>query len=156
MARRSLCTVLMFGMAALAYSVSAQDNSNTQMVISIKVCEKAVEGSKQKILAEPTIATVPGRPFSFESGGKVKPKTGDGDLDIGTRVTGNFERTRTGTVQLALKIRIGFAVSQDEDPKTDLVRTETLDIRTVLRPGETKRLKSSASQWCEVRVDAVK
>ena len=67
-----------------------------------------------------------------------------------------FERTRAGTVQLALKIRIDVAISQDDDPETDLVRTETFDIRTVLRPGETKRLKVSASQWCEVRVDPAK
>jgi hypothetical protein len=155
MARRCLCAVLVFCMAALTYSVSAQVNSNAQMVISIKVCETAGEGSKQKTLAEPTIATIPGRPFSFESGGSVRTKTRDGDLDIGTRVTGTFERTRTGTVQLALKISFGVPVPQDDDPKTDLVKTETLDIRTALRPSETKRLKCSASQWCEVRVDPV-
>ena len=105
MARRSLCCVLMFSMLALAYSVFAQDNSNARMVISIKVCETAVEGSKQKILAEPTIATIPGRPISFVSGGSVRPKTGDGDLYIGTRVTGNV-RTHTR----------GHGATRPEDP----------------------------------------
>ncbi len=155
MARRCLYVVLVFGMAAFAYSVSAQVNSNAQRVISIKVCETASKGSKQKVLAEPTIVAVPGAPFLFESGGSAKTKAGDDDLDIGTRVTGSFEHMHTGTVQLSLKISIGATVSQDDDPRTDLVKTETLDIRTVLRPGETKRLKCSPSQWCEVRIDPV-
>lgn len=155
MATRTLCSVLMFCMLALAVSVLADDNPNAQMVFTIKVWE-AAEGSKQKILAEPTFATIPQRPFSFVSGGSVRPKTGDGDLDIGTRVTGNFERTRAGTVQLVLKMCIGEEISQDDDPESNLVRTETLDIRTILRPDETKRLKVSDSKWCEVRVDPVK
>ena len=156
MARHSPYSVLIFCVAALSYSVSAQDNSNVQMVISIKVCDKAVQGSKPRILAEPTIATIPGCAFSFESGGSVKANAGDDDFDIGTRVNGKFERTGTGTVRLALKIRIGLIVPQEDDPKTELVRTETVEIRTVLRPGETKRLTCSASQWCEVTVDPVK
>ena len=155
MAKRYLCAMLAFGTAAFAYSVSAQVNSNAQMVISIKVCEISGDESDRKILAEPTIATIPGRPFSFVSGGKVKSQTGDGDLEIGTRLTGNFERNLNGMVQLALKISVGKSVVQTSDPNSDLVKTETFDIRTVLRPSESKRLKCSDSQWCEVRIDPV-
>lgn len=156
MARCTLCAIAIACIVALAHSVSAQNNTNGQMVISINVCEKTADGSKPRILAEPTIATVPGRAFSFVSGGSVKTRAVGDELDIGTRVTGKLKRTPTGTVQLALKVSVGFAVSQDDDPETDLVKTETLDIRTVVRAGETKRFKCSATHWCDVRVDPVK
>ncbi len=36
--------------------------------------------------AQPTIATITGREFAYKSGGTVKPKSGDEELDIGMRV----------------------------------------------------------------------
>lgn len=156
MARLSVWAVLTLCMVALSCSVWAQDNSSRQMVISIKLCERAAEGSKPKVVAEPTIATVPGRAFLFETGGSVKDHAGDDGFDIGTRVNGTFERTGTGTVRLALEIRIGSTVPQACDPQTELFRTETVEIRTLLHPGQTKRLHFSAFQWCDVTVDHVK
>lgn len=155
MARCTLCGLAIALIVALAHSVSAQNNTNGQMVVSIRVCEKTLDGSKPKILAEPTIAAVPGRAFSFVSGGSVKTRAVGDDLDIGTRVTGKFNFTGTGRVQLALKVSVGFVISQDDDLETDLVKTETLDIRTVVRVGETKRFKCSATQSCDVRVDPI-
>jgi len=158
MARRFLYVAVVVCVATFAYSpmAFAQDNSNGQLVISIKAYETADEGPQQKVLAEPTLVTIPGRPFSYNTGGTLKTKTGDEDLSIGTRVTGTLTRTRTGTVQVALKVSIGDSVSQDDDPETDMVKTEIIDIRTIVKMGEVKRLKWSASRWCEVRVDSVK
>lgn len=155
MCRHLLCVALIVCITAFSYAASGQDKSGTQMILSIKISDKAPEAARLKIVAEPTIATTVGRAFSYESGGTVKPKTGDGNLEIGTRVTGKLERTGNGAVQLALKIRIGAAISQENDPNTDLVRTEAIEIRTVIRPGETKRFNCSANQWCEISVDDV-
>lgn len=156
MGRAFIYFVLTFCMATLSHSVLAEDDSNTHVVISINVCEKNLERSRPKILAELTIATVPGQAFSFESGGSVKANSGEDDFDIGTRVNGNFERNGTGTVRLALKIRIGSTVLQKHELETELFRTETVEIRTVLRPGETKCFDCSASQSCEVTVEPLK
>ena len=156
MCRYLLCVAIIVCITAFSYAASGQDKSAKQVILSIKISEKAPEADRLKILAEPTIATIAGRAFSFDSGGTVKPKTGDGDLKIGTRVTGKWERTDNGEVQLALKIHIAAAVFQEGDPNTDLVRTDAFEIRTVVRPGKTKRFNCSAHQWCEISVDDVK
>ncbi len=155
MCRHLFCVALIVCINAFSYAAFGQDKSGTQIILSIKISEKTPEAARLKILAEPIIATTAGRAFSYESGGTVKPKTGEGDLEIGTCVTGKWERTGNGAVQLALKISIGATVSQEDDPNTDLVRTETVEIRTFIRPGTTKRFNCSANQWCEISVDDV-
>lgn len=138
---------------ACTRAVPSQEAPSPHLMLSIKIGHETPAGVRGAILAEPAIATIAGRPFSFRSGGAVKLRTGEGELEIGTRVTGQLERTESGMVQLALTIRIGLVVAQEDDPNTDLVHTETLDIRTILEPGKAKRLKCSATQWCEVLVD---
>lgn len=156
MKKRLLVATLFVCTAVVSYAVSGQNGPAPQMVLSIKVYEASDDGAEKKILAEPAIASISGRPFSFVSGGHHKTKAGEDDLEIGTRITGTFTRTGADTVQLVLDIRIGSAVSQKHEPKTDLVRTETIEIRTSLRPGQTKRLDCSRSQWCELTIDPVK
>jgi hypothetical protein len=75
-----------------------------------------------------------------------------GELFFGTSMTGQIQTTSTDAVQLTLKIGVGSVVSQPNDPKTDLVRSETFEFRTVMQPGETKRLACSKTQWCEIHV----
>jgi hypothetical protein len=72
-----------------------------QFILSIKISEKAPEGDQSKILAEPTMATTIGQPFSFKSAGTAKAKSGDGELEIGMHVTGKLESTENGMVRLA-------------------------------------------------------
>jgi hypothetical protein len=156
MLSRLLCTVLVAGITVLSGFANADGSSDAAVVLEIRVCEKESRDSKVKILAEPTIAATIGRPFSFKSGGSAKSKTSDREFDVGTQLNGKVERTQAGGVQLDLRISIGSILSPADDQETDLVRTESLDIRTVLRPGEVKRLKYSDSQWCEVRVADLK
>ncbi len=150
-----LCVVFCASAAALSNTSAAPGDPGAGMMLSIKLLENATADSKARILAEPSIVTTIGRSFHFVAGGTLKPKTGGGELEIGTRISGTIERSPDGAVHVALKIRVGERVSQAGDPDTDLVRTETLDLRTVLRPGVTKRIKYSQSQSCEVRVDAL-
>lgn len=161
MTLRLLCPFLAIVLAAVSHSASAQNNP-TQLILSIKLCETSSEGAKSKTLAEPSIVATSGRAFSFRSGGSAKPNIGDGDFDIGTNITGKFELTAAGAAQLILKIRVATAIAQEENPKagdaarSDIVRTEILEIRTLLKPGEARRFDCSDHQWCELRVDPVK
>ncbi len=154
MTRCLFCAVLIVCTAAFSCVAAAQDNHGTQMILSMKVCEKATECSEPKILAEPILVAIAGRPFSLESGGSLTANSEGNDFRTGTRVSGKFELSETGTVQLALKVRIASAVPQDE-PETALVRMEILEIRTTLQPGKTKRINCSASQWCELTAKPV-
>ncbi len=155
MSRYFLCVVCIVCVAAFSRAVFAEDNAGRQLLLTISIGEETSEADRPKILAEPSIATIAGRPFSFVSGGTVKPKTGEGDLEIGTRITGNLKRLQNGMVEVTLKTRVGNTVTQEDNPDTDLVRTEIVEIRTVMRLGETKRLNCSSSQWCTIRVEGV-
>lgn len=155
MRRLQLRTALLVCATSLSSAVSAQDNPSRQMILSITLYEQGVNDARPKILAEPAIATIPGRPFSFEAGGAVKAAATGALLRVGTRATGTLERTAPGSLKLALKISLASAVPQQLDPPTDLVRTQTLEIHTELWPGQPKRLNCSASQWCVVAVEPV-
>ncbi len=134
-------------------AANAQVDSSRQIALSIKLCEQVSGTSKRKVLADPTIIATVGKSFSMVSGGTVKPKVGEGRLEFGTQVTGELNTSDNGMIQAALKISLG--THKQSDSTTDIVVSESIEIRTVLRPEETKRLDYTADKWCEVSVDEV-
>jgi len=153
MMMRQTCAFFIAGMVAFACNIaSAQEQAAKLMVLSIKVVEKTADSDALKILAQPVITMPVGEPFSLRAGSQVKPKSGGEALSFGMDVTGTLEEGRTGAVQLSVKIALGALVSQEDEPDTDVVRTDVFEIRTILQPGELKRIKCSATEWCEVRV----
>lgn len=151
MRMRSFSALLVASIAAMVCHAHAQ--SNPQIMVSVRMCEKGKGESPPKVLAEPVIVAMPGRPFSFKAVAPLSPTIGDGDLDLGTRVNGKMVDPGDGSIQLDLKIAVSNRVPQASDAQTELVRTETLEIRTVLRPGKAKRFDYSDSRWCELRLD---
>ncbi|MFO0914069.1 MAG: hypothetical protein U0795_14010 [Pirellulales bacterium] len=145
----------------------AAEPTGEPLVISIRVYDVIGEGDKEqkKVLAEPTIATVPGRPFTMRAGGTVQPKSFGEELEVGMRVTGKLEPAADGTVRVALAIRVSQTVEQavdgeaDTEPKiepnaeTDVVKTDELVLRTVMKTGELRRFSCAGNRWCEVRVE---
>ncbi|HWL09519.1 MAG TPA: hypothetical protein VNQ76_14010 [Planctomicrobium sp.] len=147
--------MLIFGGIAASCFAWAQEASSPQLQLSIKIYELGNEDSQQRVFAEPLLVTPAGRPFSLDAGGIVKTDSGD-DLKIGIQVTGKLERPRADLVSIAIKAGVGTQIIQDNDPKTVLVKTDTFDIRAVVRLGETKRFRFSEIQCCEICVDSVK
>jgi len=153
MHKRTLTAVILACMTSIPQHTNAQVNSSKQIAISIKLCEKATESSPKRILADPTIVATVGRTFTMHSGGTVKPRVGEGELEFGTQVTGRLNQSGDHMMQVDLKISVG--THKQSDAKTDVVLAETLEIRTILKPETTKRLDYSQLRWCELRIEEV-
>ena len=147
-----ICLSLILCIGALSGVASGQETSGKQVTLSIEVSEENPEAVRRKILAEPTIVTTIGRAFSYKSGGIVNPHNGNERMETGTQISGVLDRTEDGALQLRLKIQLAATVAQEDDPNTKLLRTETIEFRTVVRPDKPKRINCSAHQWCEIRV----
>ena len=150
MMTRLLCPIILVCMSLVA---TAEETHSVQMMLSFNVCEKTAGGKQTE--ARPTLVAPTGKPFSMVVGGTRKQKTGGEDLYGGTRVSGTMTEAPDGRIRLSAKIELGSIVSPPDDQDTDFARTESLDIRTVLRPGQTKRFEYSDSKWCEIRVERV-
>lgn len=156
MIRKTVCAALVFAGIAISCFAWAQDASPPQLQLSIKIYELGNEDSQQKIFADPLLVTPAGRPFSLDAGGMIKSTVGHEDLRTGIHVTGKLERPHAGKVPIAIKASVGFPVMLNNDPQTVLVKTDTFDIRGVVKLGEAKRFKFSDRQYCEICVDAVR
>lgn len=137
--------------AALPDGSAAPQEAGTQMALSIKFYEQASPVSRRKMLAEPTIAAVSGRPFRFHSGGETKS-----GVAFGIRVNGQFDRTDAGAWQLALNLAVGEKVVTNKEADVELVTSEAIELRMVLEPGKTRRLHCAGPRWCEVRIDPLR
>jgi hypothetical protein len=152
MVARSLCPIIVVGMSLVA---TAEETPSVPMILSFKICEKSTDGKGLDFLARPTLMELMGKPFSWVVGQSLKPKDGGEELYGGTRISGTMAQAADGRIRLSAKIELGSIVSPPDDRDTDFARTESLDIRTVLRPGQTKRFEYSDSKWCEIRVEPV-
>ena len=142
--------------AGLPIAVTANDSPGRQVLLSIKVFEQPTRSKPGTVLTNPTIVSIIGRPFSVNAGGgTIKPKSSDDDLFFGTRSSGVVNEAADGKFRIAVKVELGKIVPQPDDAETGLVQTDALDIRTVVRAGETKRIKVSPTRWCELRAEEV-
>jgi hypothetical protein len=114
--------------------------------------ENSSTTGKRKILAEPTIAVTLGHPFSFHSGGELNTRNGGDAIEIGTRVRGIVNEHEGDSLLVAFKLAVGRAVMDARNPDTELVQTETLDLRTTMIVGKTKRIDCGRSKVLEIRV----
>jgi len=152
MATRLFCLIIV---GCMSFVAAADETPQIQVLLSIKVSEKGSNGKSVRVFCDPTIVTSTGKPFSFVAGGTLKPRTGGDELAFGTRVNGTMTGVPDGKIRLAAKVELGNIIAPDVDQETDITRTETLDIRTVLRLGQPKRFEYSDSKWCEVRIEPV-
>lgn len=152
------CVLVLAGWSSLSGALAAEraaERNTEQLMITIRVYEVVGEGDdqRQKILAEPTIIADSGRSFSFKSGGKVQPKSFGDELEIGTQVNGKMERVADGVVRVTLTVQLSTTVGQEDDAATDVLKTDTVQLRSVFASGELKRVKCGERRWCEVRVE---
>ena len=166
MAARFICAIICAGTTVVTsaqeigdkppVSYEFRSKPGAQVIISAKLYENDTQSKQTKILSEPSVVAMVGRPFSVASGGEViGSKPGDDDLRAGPHTSGRVSDTGGGAFRLAIKLELGSVVPVKGDADTNIVRTDSVDIRTALRPKETKKFKISDTRWCEVRVDPV-
>ncbi len=115
--------------------------------MTVRLVEK--NGDTTKVVANPTISAIEGRPFAFNVGGEVEGTSPV--LEYGTRLEGTLAATNTKAFAVALKLTQGHLVDSD-DPKTKTVRAQALDMRTELEPSVTRTIKIDDKTSIEVTI----
>lgn len=134
-------------MTGLAYAADTTETSQT--FLEIKVCQQEPDDNSVLVRANQTLAVNMDRPFQFNAGGTIKPKHTKDEIPIGTRINGKLQSQRSGACELALTIQI--AEQRDvADEEMDLVQSETIDLRTVIAVGQTKRVVYSVGKSIEI------
>ncbi len=153
MAARLLLAMIVAG---LPIAVTANDSPGRQVLLSIKVFEQPTRSKPGTALTNSTIVSIIGRPFSVNAGGgTIKPKSSDDDLFFGTRSSGVVDEAPDGKFRIAVKVELGKIISQPDDTETGVVQTDALEVRTIVRAGEIKRIKVSPTRWCELSAEEV-
>lgn len=110
-------------------------------------------GNVTKVIANPTIHAIEGRPFAFSAGGEVEGTTPL--LEFGTRLEGSVAKTNTKVFAVALKLTHGQLVDSG-DPKTKTVRAQTVDLRTELAPSVARTIKIDDKTSVEITIQDLK
>ncbi len=120
------------------------------------------DGAVKKEIANHTIRSLFGGKLEYSAGADAAKKLAttstalgrrvENPILVGTQITGSIEDTDDGQKRVSIEIRLGNAVSTDE-PNTAIVRSETLILQTMLKPGEKKRVNCGGDRWCELVVE---
>ncbi len=120
------------------------------------------DGAVKKEIANHTIRSLFGGKLEYSAGADAAKKLAttstalgrrvENPILVGTQITGSIEDTDDGQKRVSIEIRLGNAVSTDE-PNTAIVRSETLILQTMLKPGEKKRINCGGDRWCELVVE---
>lgn len=136
---------------------AADTEPSRQVILKITLSESESRSVENRVLAEPTIAVMLGRPFSFRSGGELSSSSSNGEdaIEIGTRVRGTVKKHDGDSLLVALQLAVGHAVMDACDPETTLAKTETLDLRTSMIIGQEKEFYCGRSQVLKIHVQSI-
>ncbi len=153
-----LCIHIVGMLTLLAMSsnlVGADREPVKAVVVAITLSQDRPADDEPKILAEPTIAVTVGRPFSFQNGGELKTKNGEDVIEFGTEFSGTVNECEGGLLLVAIKLAVSRPVTDAHNPDIDLVRTETLDLRTTMAAGQKKQIKCGQAQTLEIHLKPI-
>tara|TARA_R110002111_G_scaffold255157_1_gene321245 strand:- start:30492 stop:30941 length:450 start_codon:yes stop_codon:yes gene_type:complete len=146
--RVTLIVSLLMNGFAVAESCEPESVAESQF-LTVKLYE---QGEQKKVLAENTLQVPQTGELSDFSGGTPPSVQGEAALKVGVRVTGAIKPADQGRFRIALKLQVGSRV-ESPDPETQVVRTETVEIRSDLKTGVTKRFHCGGQQWLELRLE---
>lgn len=109
-------------------------------------------GAETKVLAKHTLQLDNGGTIDFTAGGETIPHDDEPSLSYGTQITGELESIENGAYRASIKLKIGNLVECGA-AATQLVRSECLELRTVLEVGKDSKIPCGEGRWIELRVD---
>ncbi|MCA9004633.1 MAG: hypothetical protein KDA70_05110 [Planctomycetaceae bacterium] len=110
------------------------------------------QNERPKELAELTILFTDNEEFHSLSGGELPAVQGEPPLEFGVKLTGKLKSLDQKRFRAVLKLEVGNHV-YSEEPQTQLVRTETIEIRSDLVNGVKKRIHCGGQQWLELLIE---
>jgi len=152
--RRITTIAFMVLMCAANPSAHAADSNPSQLMLTIKLSERLSSNAEERTIANPTLVVTTERPFRFHVGGTLPPNHGGDDITIGTRVQGKVEHGADDKYRVALTISVGqHSILSTDD--ADIVKPQTVDIRTTIASRETKRIPYSTTAACSISLESV-
>ena len=121
----------------------------TDRYISIRYVD---EGERTKVLAEHTLALDTDGMLNFNSGGETTPREGETAIPFGTQVTGKLTSIGNASYAASISLKLGNPVLCGT-PATQIVRSECLELQTVLKKGVEARIPCGGNRWIELRID---
>lgn len=146
----AVCTIAMPLMASAIRA--AEGTAETQVRVNITLYDESAAEAGRKILAEPDIVVMLGRPFKILVGGELGGKSGNDGLEYGTGVRGKIERQGPETLLVRISLALRHAVRIEDAPEIQLVRTETLDVRAPTTIGKVTRIPCGELQTLEIEL----
>ena len=110
------------------------------------------EANKSKVLANYTLTASTEGKVDFNSGGELPSRDNESTLHFGTRISGKLISIDRQSYRLSITMELANLVVS-EDSATQIVRSESLAIRTVLATGEDTRIHCGGNRWIELHVD---
>lgn len=117
--------------------------------ITVKFVE---QGTQKKVLAETALQVSQNGLLNSTSGGELPPVQGEAGLEFGVQVTGTIKPAAKDRFRIALKLQVGNRI-ESPDSETQVVRTQTVEIRSDLKTGVTKRIHCGGKQWLELKLE---
>lgn len=110
------------------------------------------EGEKTKVLAKHILQLGKDGTIDFTAGGEAIPHGAEPSLHFGTKITGKLESMENDSYRASITLKLGNPIECD-DPATQIVRSECLELRTQLEVGRETKLPCGGNRWIELRVD---
>lgn len=117
-----------------------------QQFLTVKLVEQK---EQKKVLAETTLQVPQSGVLNDYSGGELPPVQGEAGLEFGVQVTGTIKPAANDRFRIALKLQVGNRV-ESSDSETQVVRTQTVEIRSDLKSGVIKLIHCGGQQWLEL------
>lgn len=143
-------------LSLLACPLPAQDQ-NTQakemVILKIRVMEQRSDQEKPVILSQPMVQTMIDRPVTLNAGGKAKSKFGAQEHSLGMQMGARFAKLEGDKFELKLAMSLGNQSLPEDEPQTEIFFENRLHVRTIMKSGETKKIKISPDRWCELTIN---
>ncbi|MFH1299818.1 MAG: hypothetical protein ABIK07_02060 [Planctomycetota bacterium] len=146
--RIALAVSLLMAGFAVAESCEPESVAESQF-LTAKLYE---QGEQKKVLVENTLQVPQNGVLKYRSGGGLPSLAGEAAMAMGVRITGTIKPAAKDQFRIALKLHVGN-LNDSQVLQTEVVRTLTVEIRSDLKTGETKRIHCGDQQWLELRLE---
>ena len=123
---------------------------------SITLTVRYGDPDESTTLADLSVLVEPGEPFLSISGGEMSSRFGEGRLEYGTRMKGRIDPQGDDQYVVAFDLKCGSLIHREEDPanaQAEIVRTESVEIRTTMKIGEKRSFSCSGLKRCDLRLE---
>ncbi len=110
------------------------------------------EGEKTKVLAQHTLRLGKAGMIDFTADGKTNPHDEDSTIRFGTQINGKLTSLENDSHTASISLKLGAPVNCDA-PATQIVRSECLELRTVLKTGIESKIHCGGNRWLILRID---